>query len=112
MVGLESGADDYVDGVALGREHHDRDAGLGTNLLAHVDAALARQHEVEQDDVRPVGVERVEGVVTAFDHLGVEPLLAEDDRQHLRQGRVVVDDEHARAEVLSLAHGVNLASPD
>ena len=57
--GLE--ADDHVDGVALGGEHHDRHAGLGADLLADVDAVLAGQHQVEQHQVGPVVAERRRG---------------------------------------------------
>ncbi len=112
VVGPGLQADHDVDGVALRGEHHDRHAGLGADLLAHVDATLAGQHQVEQDDVGAVGVERLQRLVAALHEVGVEALLAQHDRQHLRQGRVVVDDEHARAEVLALGHGCNLASRD
>ncbi len=95
VVGAGLEPDHDVDGVALGREHHDRHARLGPDLLADVDAALAGQHQVEQHDVGLVGVERLHRLVTARHQVGVEALLAQHDRQHLRQRRVVVDDEHA-----------------
>ena len=105
--GLE--ADDHVDGVALRGEHHDRHAGLGADLLADVDAVLAGQHQVEQHQVGLVVAERVEGHVAAAHDAAVEPLLAEDDGEHLRQGGVVVDDEHAAAcRFGKVSHGASL----
>ena len=65
VVGAGLEPDDDVDGVALGGEHHDRHAGLGADLLAHVDAVAAGQHQVEQHDVGPVVAERPEGLVAA-----------------------------------------------
>src|SRR4051794_1314792 len=47
--GLEAG--DHVDRVALRGQHHDRDPGLRPDLAADLDAALARQHHVEQHQV-------------------------------------------------------------
>ena len=84
--GLE--ADDHVDGVALGGEHHDRDAGLGPDLPADVDAVLAGQHQVEQHHVGPVVAERrrAPGRPRAHDP-GVEALVAQHDREHLGERR-------------------------
>ena len=93
VVGAGLEPDDDVDGVALGGQHHDRDAGLGADLLADVDAVLAGQHQVEQHQVGPVVAERLERLVTAGDHPALEALLAEHDREHLGQRGVVVDDE-------------------
>src|SRR5680860_1204059 len=116
VVGLESGADDYVvgarlephddvDGVVLGREHDDGYAGLGPDLLADVDAVLAGQHQVEQNEVGPVVPKVTHGMVAGGADPRVEPLVAQDDRQHLRERRVVVYDEHlAAAVLLSLIH--------
>ena len=95
VVGARLQADDDVDGVALGGEHDDRYAGLGPDLLADVDAVLAGQHQVEQHDVGPVVVERLHREVPAGHHPAVETLLAQHDREHLRQRGVVVHDEDA-----------------
>ena len=42
VVGAGLQADHDVDGVGLGRQHHDRHAGLGADLAAHLDAVDAR----------------------------------------------------------------------
>src|SRR5699024_7781085 len=51
-----------VGGVPLGGEHDDRDAGLGANPPADLDAVHAREHQIQQDDVRllvAVGLDRL-----------------------------------------------------
>ena len=95
VVGAGLQADHDVDGVALGGEHDDGYAGLRADLLADVDAVLAGQHQVEQHHVGPVVVERLQREVAAGHHPPVEPLLAQHDREHLRQRGVVVHDEDA-----------------
>jgi hypothetical protein len=114
VVGSGLEADHDVDSVALRGQHHDGDAGLVADLLAHVDAVLARQHHVQQYDVGLVVAERVECLVAAKAHAAVEALLTQHDRQHLRQRGVVIDDEHAplgrQGAGCGLAHALNTAS--
>ena len=52
VVGTRLKTEHEVDGVALGREHDDRHAGLGADLPADLVAVLAGQHQVEQHEVR------------------------------------------------------------
>ena len=47
----------------IGGQHDDRHAGLGADLLAHVDAVTTGQHEVEEDEVRAVVPEHVHRLV-------------------------------------------------
>ena len=51
VVGTGLQPDDDVDGVALGREHDDRDAGLRPDPAAHLDAVDPGQHDVEQHEI-------------------------------------------------------------
>jgi hypothetical protein len=95
VVGTRLEAENHVDRVALGGEHHDRNPGLGADLLADVDAVLAGQHQVEEHHVGTELPEEAQRLVAARAHAALEALLPEDDREHLRQGRVVVHDEHA-----------------
>ena len=96
VVGARLQAEHDVDGVALGREHHDRHAGLGPDRPADVDAVHAGQHQVEQHDVRPQLADGGQRPGAVADHRGVEPLAPQHDRQHLGQRRVVVDHQNAR----------------
>jgi hypothetical protein len=88
-------AHDDVDGVGLGGEHDDRDAGLGADRAADVDAVGAGQHQVEQHEVRLVLAEHGERLVAVGAQGRLVALAAQDDAEHLGQGGVVVDDQHA-----------------
>ena len=104
VVGTGLQPHDHVDGVALGRQHHDRDAGLGADLLADVDAVLAGEHQVEQDQVGTEAAEGFEGLVAARDDPALEAFLAQHDGQHLGERRIVVDHQNAAPRGL-LGHG-------
>ena len=76
---------------------------------SEVDAVGTGEHQVEEDQVGLVVAERVEGHVAAAHDAAVEALLAEHDGEHLRQGGVVVDDEHASARGFDrIVHGASL----
>ena len=89
--GLE--AQDHVDGVALGREHDDRHAGLGADLAADVDPVDTWQHQVEQHKIGVSVPEHLHRLVPVGDEGRLESLATEHDAEHLGQGGVVVDDE-------------------
>ena len=57
VVRAELQPDDLVELRVLGREHDDRDARLGPDDPADLDARQLREHHVEQDEVRTVGPE-------------------------------------------------------
>ena len=86
---------DHVERVGLGGEHDDGYAGLRPDLAAHGDAVTPGEHQVEQDEVRPGVAEHAHrpGAVAAEDR--VEALSAQHDAEHLGQGCVVIDDQHA-----------------
>jgi hypothetical protein len=96
--GLEP--EDDVHGVGLGRQHHDGHAGLQPQLTADLEPVLARQHEVEQDQVGLGLVEGGDGLVAGADEHRLEALLTQDDPEHLAQRRVVVDDQYPALHVV------------
>ena len=63
---------------------------------ADVDPRQPGQHQVEQDDVGTALAERLQRPRTVGDERGIEAVGAQDDAEHLREGRVVVDHEYAR----------------
>src|SRR5665647_3924585 len=99
--GLEPDHD--VDGVGARRQHDDRNAGLGTDPAAYLDAVDPGQHQVQQHDVRPALAKQRHrsGSVSAVHD--VQTLVAQDDAQHLGQRQIVIDDEYAtlHTQVLS-----------
>ena len=74
-------------------------------MLFRSDAIAARQHNVEEDDV---GLRLSEdpqcGVTVSAEH-GFEAFGAQDDTQHLGQGRVVINHQDA------VRHGDIMSSP-
>ena len=62
--------------------------------------SMPGQHQVEQHQVGAVLAERADGATAPSAHVDdVEPLVAQDDAEHLRQRQVVVDDQHATLHV-------------
>ena len=57
VVGAELQPDDLVDLGVARREHHDRHARLGTDLARHLEAGQLGEHQVEEHEVRLVGLE-------------------------------------------------------
>jgi hypothetical protein len=94
VVGAGLQAEDHVDRVGLGRQHHDRDTGFHPDLATDLQPVLAGQHQVEQHQVGACLVEGCHGLVTRADEDGLEALLTEHDTEHLAERRVVVDDQN------------------
>jgi hypothetical protein len=95
VVGSGLEADDNIHGVGPCSEHDDRHAGFGADPPAHLHAIQSWEHDVEEDEVG-LGVTKGRehpGAVRYVGHL--EPLVAQDDAEHLRQRQIVIDDEHA-----------------
>ena len=87
-------AHDLVDFAVAGGDHDDRHIRAQPDVLAHLGAAHARQHQVQQDDVDVIGLElRQRGRAVARD-ADLEPLLLQQERQGFGQGRFVFDDEN------------------
>ena len=100
--GIEPGHD--VVGIGLRRDQddrHERQAGIGLELPADLNAVPARHHDVEQDQIgrlRARGDQRLVAV-PGRDHLVTLP--RQTGLENLEVRRVVVDDQNARR----LPHG-------
>jgi hypothetical protein len=111
VVGAALEAQHHVEGVAARGQHHDRHTALRADLPAHLDAVGPRQHEVEQHEVGPLPAEGAERGVAVGDEGRLEPLLAQDDAQHLGQGGVVVDHQHLAHRVLTPRSSSPMVAP-
>ena len=97
VIGADLEADDAVDLLGLGGEHQDGDARGGAQASAQAQAVLAREHQVEHDEVGLVGLERLDraravvglvhgvtlGPQPVEDFIGPQrPMLFQQDFQH------------------------------
>lgn len=87
-------AEHDVDGVGLGRQHHDGHAGIRTQNSAYVDPVHSGKHEIEQDEVGPGLTHCRERQGSVAYHVGIETLTTQHDREHLGECRVVVDNQN------------------
>ena len=83
-------------GVGLRGEHDDGDGRDLADLTAHFESVLAREHEVEEDEIGSHLLELVEGLVAGRAEEGLEALALEHDSDHLGQGRVIINYEDTR----------------
>ena len=60
----------------------------------HAFGPVPREHEVQQDDVRPVRFETLQRSRTVAGNRDVEPLFAEQERERVRQRILVLNDQH------------------
>ena len=102
VVRTEFEADDLVDLTVTRRHHDDGNAGARSQRLADVGATHAGQHEVEQDDVRSGAIEFRQRRRSVVDDGGLEAFLAEQERQRVRQGLLVLHDQHTRHRLASM----------
>ena len=93
VVGAELEPDDLVELRVLGRQHHDRHARLGADDAADLDARQLREHQVQEDEVRPLRPEHGEGLAPVGRRDDPESVGLERVDERLAQGRLVVDDE-------------------
>ena len=87
-------------GEGLGGHHHDRHPGRqpgGTHRLQYGKTVHLRHHQVEDDGVRDVGLQVVEGVPAAGDGVDGEPFAAKGEAELDGGGLAVLDDQDARA---------------
>ena len=105
IVGAELEADDLVDLGVLGGEHDDRHRGLGPEDPADLDARQLGEHEVEEDEVGPLGPELRERRAPVGGGDGAIALQLERFDEGLAKGRLVVDDEDRACHSLRIVLG-------
>ena len=107
IVGAHLEADDAIDFLAFRRQHDDRHRFAGAaQSAADGQPVLARQHQVEHDQVRRVALQLAVELRRIGEGRDLEALLGQVARQQVAQAHVVVDDEdlwggcfvHARLE--------------
>ena len=99
VIGSRLKAGDDVGGIGTSGQHNDRHIRDVPDGPAHVEAVHSGKHDVQQDQVGMVLLKLSQrlGSVAAEDDS--EPLVLENDADHLSQGEVIVDDENARTHV-------------
>jgi hypothetical protein len=99
VVRAELEAADHVDVLRAGREEdHRRGRALGAEALEEREAVLARQHDVEEDEVEAARGRAEEDVARGLrraDALGLEALVAEVEADPVRHRALVLDDQNA-----------------
>src|SRR5439155_3218876 len=103
VVGAELEPDDTVDVVVLGSEHQDRRRTTRAQTPADRQAVLARQHQIENDEVRRHTGERAVGASTVLGHLDGESLALEEIGEQRANVTIVLDDQDDLA-----VHATNL----
>src|SRR5262249_57595602 len=96
MVGSHWEADNRVRLARLGRQHENRDARRLRPLaqpLTDLQARKAREHEIEDDEIRLFPLEQAERFLAVLGFDGLQPLLDEVIVYELANVRFVFDDE-------------------
>ncbi len=101
-------AHDAVHLGAAGGEHDDRDLRRAAQGAAHVAAVAVRQREVEEHKVGRGGLEALERLRGRERRDDVEAVPGQGARERLGDGRLVLDEEDARAG----AHGSTVPRRD
>jgi len=91
--------DEQVGLAVPGREHEYGHRPVGLDPAAHLQPVEARQHDVENDHVRPAGAAGLDRRRPVNGNLHGEPLGPQPSRHRLSDRGLVVDDENA-----ALAH--------
>ena len=96
VVGAHFQADDAIHLVAFGGQHDDRDVRLGAKRAAERKPVLARQHQIEQDEVDPaVGQDLAHGAAIRCG-ADAETLLGQCARDEIADFAMIVDDQDVR----------------
>jgi len=96
VVGTDLEADDAVHILDLGREHDDRRQVVGgTQAAADRQAVLARQHQVEHDQVHGFAGQQAVQRLGVLGQQHLEAFLRQVAAQQVADAGVVVDDDHA-----------------
>ncbi len=105
VVGAELQADDAIDVIAARGEHEDRGVVRGAELAQHVEAADARQHHIQDQDLEIVRFEFRERIAAVVHALDLEVFGVQIFGEHLAQFAIVVDEQNSR---LALRRGLRL----
>src|SRR5438445_374749 len=95
VVGAQLEPDDLVDLGVLGRDDDDRHAAALAKRAAEVEAAHARQHQVEEDEIRTGGAGSAQTRGTVRGLLDGEARGGEVVLQHVADALVVFNDQNA-----------------
>jgi hypothetical protein len=98
--------DDLVDVLVARREHQDRDVGALADAAADLDPVHVRQVQVEHDQGRHLGGDRVERPRAGADRADAVAGVLEVERDERGDRLLVLDDEHG---LRLTAHGTTLA---
>jgi len=98
VIGADFEADDAVDVVTVGGEHHDGDGGGCADLAENFKAAHAREHDVEDDQGIGTGESAIEAHDAVMDGFGAQALRNEIFRDEVAQLNVVIHDQNAGVE--------------
>src|SRR5699024_8353116 len=93
VVGSGFEAEDDIDGVGLRREHDDGHRGHLADLPADLETVLARQHEVEENEIRTDLLELLESLIPRGTEKGLEAFAFEHNSNHFGQSRVIINYE-------------------
>ena len=96
VVGAELEADDAVDVVAACGQHEDRRVVAGAERAQDIEAADARQHHIENQNLEIVGLELVERIAAVVHALDLEMFGAQVFAEHLTKLAIVIHQQHAR----------------
>ena len=96
VVGSHLQSDHPVHLVALGGQHDDRDARLGAHAPAQRKAVLARQHQVEEDEIDAAVVQDLAHGTAVSRDADPKTVLRQRTRDEIADLAVVVDDQDVR----------------
>ncbi len=85
-----------VDGVRLRGKHDDRHRRGAADGAADIHAVHAGEHKVEQNEVRLVVLKGRYGLRAVGHGNGLKPLRFQDDSEHFRDCRIIVNDQNLR----------------
>src|ERR687886_1542445 len=94
VVGPQLQPHDPVYLVVLGRQHNDGYIALGPDPAADLRAVQLGKHDVQDDEVRLEGLERLQGLLAVARALNLETFPLKGVRQHLLERRLVVHHEY------------------
>ena len=90
---VEAG-EDVGFGVTRGHHNH-RSLPTTANQAAQLEAILAREHDVQEDEIGTEAIEAFDNEIAVADAFNLEPGVPEVVCQHVRQGTIIFDEKNA-----------------